>query len=217
MKSEIELTIWDFFVRSFHWIVAAAFAVCYITEGKPRWVHANSGYIIAALVVLRVIWGFVGPPHARFSDFVRSPRAVFEHLNDVVRFRAKRYLGHDPAGGIMIVALLACLSLTAVTGMLHYAARDNAGPFVAWSTSIARSTLSIDPTALAHSGHAQASHQADEPVIKGSAWTKEAHEFFANLTLVLVIMHICGVVLVSYETRENLIRSMINGRKKVVH
>lgn len=214
VQSEKELKIWDFFVRSFHWIVVAAFAVCYITEGEPRWLHVNSGYIIAGFVALRIIWGFAGPPHARFSDFVRSPRTVFEHLNDVVRFRAKRYLGHDPAGGVMIVALLVCLSLTAVTGMLYYAARDNAGPFAAWSTSIAGSTLSIDPMALAHAGHPMASQQTGKPDKKG-AWTKEVHEFFANLTLVLVIMHVSGVVLVSYQTRENLIRSMIDGRKKV--
>ena len=64
--------VWDPFVRLFHWVVVAGFLVCYITEGRPRWLHVNSGYVIGVLVVLRVVWGVIGPRHARFSDFVRG-------------------------------------------------------------------------------------------------------------------------------------------------
>lgn len=215
LKPQHELKIWDAFVRIFHWVLAAAFAICYITEGKPKWIHINSGYIITVLVVLRVLWGFVGPRHARFNDFVRGPKEVFEHLREVMRFKARRYLGHDPAGGIMIVALLACLSITVLSGMLVYGAKDKAGPFAGFANHAAASFPPFQQEVLADDGKGKTQTDRGKEG-KSAGWLEEMHESFANLTFALVCIHICGVLLVSLETRENLVRSMINGKKTKV-
>ena len=98
--------IWDPFVRLSHWIVALGFFVAYLTEDDLLTVHVWAGYVVGGLVVLRLIWGFIGPRHARFTDFVYGPRSVLSYLLDLVLFRAKRYLGHSPAGGSMAPSLL---------------------------------------------------------------------------------------------------------------
>ena len=81
-------------------------------------VHVAAGYAIAGLIALRIVWGFVGPRHARFSNFVRSPGEVLAYLRDAALFRAPRYLGHNPAGGAMILALLVMLIGTGITGYM---------------------------------------------------------------------------------------------------
>jgi cytochrome b len=108
--------VWDPFVRVFHWSLAALFPLAYATGDEVQQVHIWAGYTIAGLLALRILWGFVGPRHARFSDFVRSPRAVLTYLRDVMLLRAPRYLGHNPAGGAMVVALIVMLIGTCITG-----------------------------------------------------------------------------------------------------
>jgi cytochrome b len=110
--------VWDLFVRVFHWSLATLFVVAYATGDEIERVHITAGYAIAGLLLLRVAWGFVGSRPARFADFVRPPREVLAYLRDVLLRRERRYLGHNPAGGIMVVALLAALSATCVTGVL---------------------------------------------------------------------------------------------------
>ena len=110
--------VWDPLVRVFHWSLATLFLVAYVTGDEIERVHVAAGYAIAGLIALRVVWGFVGPRHARFSNFVRSPREVLAYLRDVAMFRAPRYLGHNPAGGVMIIALLVLLLGTGLTGYL---------------------------------------------------------------------------------------------------
>ena len=114
----VEVKVWDLFVRLFHWSLVAAFVVAYATGDELEKVHIAAGYTIAALVGLRVVWGFVGPQHARFANFVRPPREMLANLRDAMLFRAPRYLGHNPAGGAMILALIAMLTATCVTGVM---------------------------------------------------------------------------------------------------
>jgi len=109
--------VWDLFVRIFHWSVVL-FAIAYVTGDEVQRVHIIAGYVVAALVVLRIIWGFVGPRHARFADFVRTPREVLAYFCDVLLLRAQRYIGHNPAGGLMVVTLLVMLAATYVSGYL---------------------------------------------------------------------------------------------------
>ena len=94
----------------------------------PLWLHAWLGYMAAALVILRVLWGSVGPSHARFVSFITGPRTIFDYLAGLVRFSSKRYIGHSPAGGAMIVALLLMIAATAGTGMATLAADEGQGP-----------------------------------------------------------------------------------------
>ena len=167
------IKVWDPMVRVFHWSLAALFLAAYLTGEEARQVHIAAGYAIAGLIALRLAWGFVGPRHARFSNFVRSPREVLAYLRKVAMFRAPRFLGHNPAGGAMIVALLIMLSGTGITGYMM-----TTDSF--WSAE----------------------------------WVEDIHEIFANLTVGLVVLHILGVVLSSFAHGENLVKSMITGRKR---
>jgi cytochrome b len=100
----IKVKVWDLFVRVFHWTLASAVLIAWATD-QPLWLHSWLGYVTAILVVLRVIWGFIGPEQARFVSFVRGPKLVFDYLAGLIRFASPRYLGHSPAGGAMIVSL----------------------------------------------------------------------------------------------------------------
>lgn len=110
--------VWDPLVRIFHWGLAAAFLVAWFSHGGYLPVHRLAGYAIAALVLLRVWWGFVGPPHARFTDFVRGPVQLAAYAGLLVRGREPRHLGHNPAGGAMVVVLLALLAALCATGVM---------------------------------------------------------------------------------------------------
>lgn len=110
--------VWDIFVRVFHWSLAVSFAVAWLSGDEWKTLHLWAGYSVAALIAMRLIWGVVGTPHARFSRFVRSPLVVAGYLKDVVTGREARHLGHNPAGGAMIVALLATLVGLCLSGWL---------------------------------------------------------------------------------------------------
>ena len=110
--------VWDPFVRVFHWSLVALFALAYVTADEIHPVHNAAGYAIAGLVALRIGWGFMGPQHARFRDFVRTPREALAYLKDVLRLRGRRYIGHNPAGGLMVVGLIVMLGATSVTGYM---------------------------------------------------------------------------------------------------
>jgi cytochrome b len=108
--------VWDPFVRVFHWSLVVLFGIAFLTGDEIEWLHLAAGYGIAGLVALRIVWGLVGTRHARFTSFVRGPREVLAYLRDAALLRAPRHLGHNPAGGAMIVALLVLIAGTAVTG-----------------------------------------------------------------------------------------------------
>ncbi len=110
--------VWDPFVRLFHWSLAALFAAAFLTGDDAEREHIAAGYAIACLLVLRIVWGVVGPRHARFSDFVRPPRAAIAYLRDALCLRPRRHLGHNPAGGLMIVAFIVMLIGTCATGYM---------------------------------------------------------------------------------------------------
>ncbi len=110
--------VWDPLVRIFHWSLVIAFIVAWLTGDELQRVHEIAGYVILGLVAFRLVWGIVGGAHARFSDFVRRPGTVIRYLIDMLRLRAKRYIGHNPAGGAMVIALLAMLAVTCATGIM---------------------------------------------------------------------------------------------------
>lgn len=112
--------VWDLFVRVFHWSLVASFAVAFLSgeERDFRTVHYWAGYAAAALVVLRILWGIVGTHYARFGQFVHGPRTVLSYIKAVVTGREARYLGHNPAGGVMVILLLASILGVSLTGHL---------------------------------------------------------------------------------------------------
>jgi cytochrome b len=182
-----DIEVWDPALRLFHWSLAGAFLVAYVTGDDWRILHVNAGYLIGILILLRLVWGFVGPRYARFSDFVRTPREVMAYMKDAVYLRAPRYIGHNPAAGAMVVALVICLTLTVLTGIALYGATDFAGPLAGvWRGERAADVL------------------------------EEMHEAGANITLFLVFLHLGGVLFTSLEQGENLVKSMVTGRKREV-
>ncbi len=114
----IWVRVWDPLVRLFHWSLVVAFAVAYFSANRWDDVHTVAGYAAGGLVALRLAWGVIGTPHARFSSFVRSPRTVIAYLRAMVAGTEARHIGHNPAGGAMIIALIAGMAVTATTGWL---------------------------------------------------------------------------------------------------
>jgi cytochrome b len=111
------LPVWDPLVRVLHWAIAALVLTAFLSS-DARHFHMAVGYIAVGLAALRIAWGFVGSRHARFTDFVRAPRTVLAYLGALARFRAPRHLGHNPAGGAMILALLGLIALAGISGWL---------------------------------------------------------------------------------------------------
>ncbi len=112
------IKVWDQFVRVFHWLLVAVYAAAWITADEWDRAHEIAGYAIVVLVGLRIIWGLVGSRHARFSEFIYKPAVVIGYFKDVVLMRAKRFVGHNPAGGIMVLAMLLSLVAVSATGIM---------------------------------------------------------------------------------------------------
>jgi cytochrome b len=196
--------VWDPLVRFGHWALVAAFAVAYLSgEGDADALHVWGGYIVGAIVVLRVVWGFVGPRHARFRDFVRSPLVALAYFRDLLYGRARRYVGHSPAGGAMVIALLVCLAATVATGLIAYG-EEGKGPLAA--------VLVTDANANGN----EAEHRATAKTGREEAESTigELHGLLANITVALVVAHIFGVAVASVVHKENLVLAMITGRKR---
>ena len=110
--------VWDWGVRLFHWGLVLSFATAWLTSHSSEDIHHLAGYAAAALVALRLLWGIIGTHYARFSQFTRSPRTVVGYLGAIASGREARYIGHNPAGGAMVIALMATMSVTAFTGWM---------------------------------------------------------------------------------------------------
>jgi cytochrome b len=111
--------VWDRVVRGVHWALAAACIGAWVTTEVGLGWHTPLGYLALALVTLRVVWGFTGSHYARFSQFLRSPSATWTYAVQVRQGTAARYLGHNPLGGWMALALWACVALLGLTGWLY--------------------------------------------------------------------------------------------------
>ncbi|MDE2447286.1 MAG: cytochrome b/b6 domain-containing protein [Alphaproteobacteria bacterium] len=110
--------VWDPLVRIFHWSLVASFATAWFTSSGRSDFHQWVGLVAAALIAFRIIWGFAGPHYARFAQFIRSPRTTLTYLFDILKGHEARYIGHNPAGGMMVLALLTAIAGTTATGWL---------------------------------------------------------------------------------------------------
>lgn len=195
-----QIRVWDPLLRLFHWLLLGSFCAAWFSEAELfesiqdrlsgeslQEVHVWAGYVIGGLLLFRLLWGFAGPRYARFSDFVHRPGATLAYGKAVLAWRAPRHLGHNPAGGAMIVVLLFSLGVIIVSGLALYGADKGLGPLA--GLLAASSDATIDAI-------------------------KETHEVATNFTLLLVIGHLLGVVWESLLHRENLVRAMITGRKR---
>ena len=112
------ITIWDGFVRFFHWSVAGLFLLDFwvLEDGDPP--HEWAGYAIGVLVLIRILWGFIGPPRARFRDFAPTPNRIKAHLHELKTGQLDRSSGHNPFGGAMVLLLLALLTVVTLSGWM---------------------------------------------------------------------------------------------------
>src|SRR5690349_754899 len=172
------VSVWDPAVRIAHWLLALAFAIAYLTAEEetdsPDLLHVWGGYVVGAIIAFRVIWGFVGPRHARFRDFVYGPATTLKYLVELSRGRAMRYLGHSPAGGAMALALLVCLAGTVGTGLVVYGEQGK-GPLAGMVV------VTSNPQQAENSSERK---EAEESLLG------ELHSTLANVTLVLIVFHI---------------------------
>jgi cytochrome b len=111
--------VWGRAVRLLHWVLVVAVALAALSLVALFGLHQPAGYVAVAAVLLRAAWGWCDSGHARFTRFVRGPRATLRYAGAVLAGRAPRYLGHNPLGGWMALMLMLCVSGLAVTGWLY--------------------------------------------------------------------------------------------------
>lgn len=184
-KPDQTILVWDVPTRIFHWSLVIGFAAAWLTSEDDRFLyhHVYAGYLFIGLLIFRLIWGMVGSYYARFRSFAHDWSSVTEYLKGIMTGQAQRYIGHNPAGGYAIFAILLLGVVVTITGLLVLGGEEGHGPL--------KSLISYD---------------------LGAA-SKEVHETTASLMLLLVMVHLAGVIVESLYHKENLIWAMITGRK----
>lgn len=204
MSQTEEIKVWDIVVRLFHWSLVILFITSYLTgeeqESLSVPIHIYSGYAIIVLLVIRLVWGIVGSQHARFKDFIYRPSSFVNYLKSMKSGNSQRYLGHNPAGGYMVLALLFMLVGATFSGLKLYG-EEGHGPLA-------------NAEGIVLISAAQADEDYDEKHGEAEEFWEEIHEFFVNMTLFLVIVHIIGVIVSSRLHKENLAKAMITGKKQ---
>lgn len=181
--------VWDVPIRLFHWALAVLILLQYGTA-EWHWLdmqwHVRFGYATLALLVFRVVWGFLGSQTARFADFVRGPRRVFGYLRDLAAGRHSAGPGHNPLGGWSVLAMLACLLVQTMTGLFASNHRHTVfGPWAARVSDIWSQRLT------------------------------DIHKINQNVLLFLVVLHVVAILAYWVGRGENLVAPMLHGRKTV--
>lgn len=180
------LPAWDLPLRLFHWmlVVLLVFSVATALIGGNLMIwHLRSGYAILGLLAFRLVWGFAGSPTARFSSFVRGPRAVAAYVRAIVARRPAFHLGHNPLGGWMVLLMLSAVLFQAATGLFANDDIATEGPLYGYVSK----ALSDRLTRL--------------------------HKLNANLLYGLAALHVAAILFYGIVRRENLVLPMITGRK----
>jgi cytochrome b len=166
--------VWDLPLRLWHWALAASVLIAWFTPTVYDGLHRIVGYGVIGLLAFRLIWGFLGSRYSRFRMVGVRLRAAPFYLWNLRRGITGRYIGLNPAGTLMLVALLVSLAVSSITG-----------------------ALSVTVTFF------------------GVWWIEDTHAYASDAVIVLVVLHVVGVVLMSVLQRENLIRAMFTGRKRI--
>lgn len=180
--------VWDLPVRIFHWVFVLAVIGAFVTNrlGVAYFsYHVLCGYTVIVAVAFRVVWGFVGTRHARFADFLRGPREVWRYLRALTLRVEPVYAGHNPLGGLMVVALLGGFLLQAGLGLFSDDEIFNSGPL--------SPLLSPDLVRLVSS----------------------AHRLLFYVLAGAVATHVGAVLLHQFGKKEDLLRAMVTGRKRL--
>ncbi|SFV55269.1 Ni,Fe-hydrogenase I cytochrome b subunit [hydrothermal vent metagenome] len=206
-NKQSNIKVWDIVVRIFHWSLVISFFTAYISE-EGSLLHIYSGYTVLFLITFRVLWGIVGSKYARFSNFIYSPTTTLNYLKEFINKKPKRYLGHNPAGTLMIIILLLSLFLATISGLKIYAIEEGKSPF-------SENNISIITNAYADYDDDDDDYKYKNKKYKDSEeFWEEVHEASVNFILFLIFLHILGVIISGKLHNENLIKSMITGNKK---
>jgi cytochrome b len=188
LEAHVTTPVWDLPVRIFHWVLVLLVVSQIVTAtigGNAMEYHALGGYSILTLVLFRILWGFAGGTHARFSDFLRGPAAVARYAHMLIKGTAESHRGHNPLGGWSVVLMLLSLLVQAVTGLF---ANDDVmmeGPL--------------------------AKHVSDD----ASALFTVIHDINAGIVLTLISLHILAVLFYLLRRKQDLIGPMFTGRKPI--
>lgn len=183
------VALWDPVVRLFHWaLVLAFFAVWFLGKFGPdqMTLHFYAGYAVGGLVVVRLIWGFVGSRPARFTSFVRGPKAVLGYARHLPARRPSNTLGHNAVGALFVVGILAVLAVQVATGLIG------------------------DPEDYVNTGPL-----ADYVAIETSRSALALHELLGNLAMIMVLVHVAAIGFYRRWKGEDLVTPMITGKKTV--
>jgi len=191
--------VWDPVVKLSHWFIAlVVLANTALTEGGST-LHVAVGWLGMALLLMRLVWGLIGPGPARLSAFPPNPRAALSHIARLAAGRARDYPSHNPAGGLMIWTLWAALAVVIVTGLVM---TDGRSPL-----QMAEDAAVIETGDWTTLG-------SDDEEERSAEWVQDVHETAANLMLLLALIHVGGVVVESLLQRRNLVLPMLPGRRR---
>lgn len=181
---EVPTPVWDLPVRLFHWLLVLLLGFSWLS-GEMEWMdwHFYSGYAVLALVLFRILWGFAGSTHARFSDFIHGPGALSGYIRTLPSRGVKKFAGHNPLGGISVVLILLCVLLQASSGLF---ANDD----VLYEGPLYR-------------------HVSKEL----SDWLTTVHKWNFEVLLALSGVHIAAILYYLVWKSENLVKPMFTGRK----
>ncbi|MCF6280620.1 MAG: cytochrome b/b6 domain-containing protein [Candidatus Polarisedimenticolaceae bacterium] len=186
MPSSKTALVWNLPVRLFHWGVVCCFITAWSTlDSRYLDIHIFSGYSTMGLLLFRILWGWLGGPYARFSDFSFTGHEVLSHFKETMKGRPKPFIGHNPAGSWAIYLLIGLSAAITLSGLITLGGEEQHGPLAG--------LLSFSQGDIAH----------------------QIHELLAWSTLAVIAIHISGVLLESRLLNENLIRSMITGKKRI--
>ena len=184
------VNVWDVPTRLFHWTLVLSFTAAYLTaEFHIGFLHTLIGYFLCVLLAARLIWGFAGNRYARFKSFIFSPQETLAYLRSLMQNNPKHYLGHNPAGALMVFALLGLLLLILITGLTTLAVIDFEGPLLFLVNY-------FDDTA--------------------SYAVRHLHGWLIDIALVMIPLHLLGVAVGSFQHKENLVRAVLTGKKEKV-
>lgn len=193
------IRVWDPLLRLFHWILVTSIAIAWITAEESETWHEWIGYVALSLIGFRLLWGVIGPRYARFTQFICGPKKVLTYAWDMLQHREKRFIGHNPLGAVMVVALLTTTAATGVTGW--------------FMAEPERKAMLPEAPALVALAYADSNDHEREGRGGKEETLEEVHEALANLLLLLIVVHVGGVVYTSIRHREKLVLAMITGNK----
>ena len=226
--------VWDPLIRIFHWSLVIFFFIAYFSGEEENLLHVYSGYVVFGLIIFRIIWGFIGTKHARFSDFVYRPGEVYKYCKELACNKPHYYEGHNPAGGYMVILMLFMLAVISISGLKVYGLEGH-GPLAGAGNGMQLVTAVYADEDEGEEGeeeedeyeesehHGGKNHmlsgmhqqRVEENEAAEEFW-EEIHEAATNITLLLIALHILGVVVSSGLHKENLVKAMITGEKEVI-